>query len=124
MDSSWLAPFSVLSAVGLLLISTSARYSALHQYLRKRKKEISENTDKLEFRRAYLLSVALVLLYLAASTLCLTTVFVFSAEVFKLSSKKILVSGLALGVILVTASTVFLIRESKVMLQIHSKESF
>ena len=123
MEDSWLAPFSVLSAVGLLLISTSARYSALHQYLRDIDRDTSDETDRLELNRAHLLSWALVLLYCAAAILSLTTASTVVAHALGLEPTGLLICGLALGVIALASATIFLIREALTSLRIHVAHS-
>jgi hypothetical protein len=69
---SWVTPLLILPGVGLLLVSTSARYEAVHAEIHRLLEERSKQSGDCaahEFHRARILRIAMVSLYAAASLL-------------------------------------------------------
>ncbi len=71
--SVWLAPLLFLPAVGVLIVSTSARYGGVHAAVQQLAADAEDHRDPLLMllRRAHTLRNALVTLYSAATGLAL-----------------------------------------------------
>ena len=118
---SWVTPLLILSGVGLLIMSTSARYEALHEEIHALLHDDSAAAGACAVHtlsRARILRNALVSLYAAASLLSASGL-IAALEAWRVGSVPWIAWGLlVLGVGCILAATAVLTRESFVSLRI------
>ena len=97
----WAAPLLLIPAVGLLVISTSARFGQLRDEFHRHKGEQESVALKHLCRRASLIHSAMVSFYTSVAVLALASLL-----------------GTFLGVVLILFSAIQLIRESRLLLTV------
>ena len=118
---SWVTPLLILPAVGLLLVSTSARYEAIHTEIHHLLDDSSDEAPGCAahvLQRARILRVAMLSLYTSASLLSasglLAALTVWLTDAVHWTSWALLVAGVSCVVV----SAVALTREAAVSLSV------
>jgi len=117
----WIVPLTFIPGVGLIIMSTSARFSALSVEMRKLKAEKLSNSSiifKTQMRRARLFSNALVSLYLAVGNFATGALIGGLSERFPELSHWVLVVTICLGVFCMLYASIQLLRESIITRQL------
>jgi hypothetical protein len=120
----WLAPFSFISGVGLLVLSTANRYTRLKTVIFEYQKQKQFNSAaydksylKHELKRAILMRNSLICLYSAIAIICLGSVasIIPTSEVLKLLIVQITMFLVVVMILFVSGSMIY---ESTVSLNI------
>ena len=114
----WAAPLLLIPGVGLLVLSTSARFGQLHQELTRQQSERHSHAVKHLCRRAHLLHSALVSLYLSIAVLACSSLLGTLANRWFETLKWIPEAMTFLGVAVITFAAIQLIRESKLLISV------
>ena len=114
----WAAPLLLIPGVGLLVLSTSARFGQLHQELIRQQIEGHSHAVKHLCRRAHLLHRALVSFYLSIAVLAFSSLLGSLANRWFETLKWIPEAMTFLGVAVITFAAIQLIRESKLLITV------
>lgn len=116
----WLTPLALLPGVGLLVMSTAARFGQLHAELHHHVEHEDEPGPGLEhlLRRATLFRNALVSLYLSVAALALASLVGGMATLWDLSVTIPVVGLTAVAVLAVAYAAYELIQESRMLLEV------
>ena len=117
----WLTPLVLLPGVALLVLSTSIRYGQIHEefhHLLEMKGEAARATGERLWARAHLFRDALVGLYVSTCLLALGAMLGGLASLWFARSDIVVVVLTILGVAAVIYSSIQLIRESSLSLNI------
>ena len=117
----WLTPLVLLPGVALLLLSTSIRYGQIHEefhHLLEMRGEAAKDTGKRLWSRAHLFRDALVGLYVSVCLLAVGAMLGGLASLWFTRSDIVVVILTFLGVAAVIYSSIQLIRESSLSLEI------
>ncbi len=121
----WLAPISLLPAVGLLILSTSTRYlNVVSDIQALNEKECETQHAQQELKRALLFRNALVSLYVSVCFLSTSALLGGMALSWGFNTKMLIGLGSGAAIAGVVYASVALIRESAISLeivQIHTK---
>lgn len=116
----WVAPLTFLPGVGLLILSTSARYSILKadikQYLRGHADGTSAHIDK-QILRGHLLRNTLICFYICVTLLAISSLFT-SLFGESISGEMVMRFMVSLNVLFVLLASIFLIIESSISLEL------
>ena len=111
----WAAPLLLIPGVGLLVLSTSARFGQLHQELRRHRDEGHSRAVEHLCRRARLLHSALVSFYLSVAMLAFSSLLGTLANRWFETLKWIPEAMTFLSVAVISYAAIQLIRESKLL---------
>jgi len=114
----WAAPLLLIPAVGLLVLSTSARFGQLHEEFLRHHGEGHSHAVKHLCKRAHLIHSALVSFYMSVAVLALSSLLgTLSGKWFE-SMLWIPHAMTFLGVAMILFAAVQLIRESKLLMTV------
>ena len=114
----WAAPLLLIPAVGLLVLSTSARFGQLHEEFRRHKDEHESPALEHLCRRASLIHSALVSFYTSVAVLALASLLGTLSDRWFKTLTWIPQVMTFLGVVLILFSAIQLIRESRLLLTV------
>ena len=114
----WATPLLLIPGVGLLVLSTSARFGQLHQELIRQQSEGHSHAVKHLCRRAHLLHRALVSFYLSIAVLAFSSLLGSLANRWFKTLTWIPEAMTFLGVAVITFAAIQLIRESKLLITV------
>ena len=114
----WAAPLLLIPAVGLLILSTSARFGQLHEEFRRHKDEHESPALKHLCTRASLIHSALVSFYTSVAVLALASLLGTLSDRWFKTLTWIPQAMTFLGVVLILFSAIQLIRESRLLLTV------
>ena len=114
----WAGPLLLIPGVGLLVLSTAARFGELHHELHRHQSEGRSRAVKHLCRRARLLHGALLSLYVSIAVLALSSLLGTLADRWFESSKWIPEATTFLGVAAVSYAAIQLIRETKLLFSV------
>ncbi len=114
----WAAPLLLIPGVGLLVLSTSARFGQLHQEMLRQKSEGRSGAVTHLCRRARLLHSALVSFYLSIAVLASSSLLGTLANRWFKTLAWIPEAMTFLGVAVITFAAIQLIRESKLLITV------
>ena len=114
----WAAPLLLIPGVGLLVLSTSARFGQLHQELHRQRDKRHSHAVKHLCRRARLLHSALVSFYVSIAVLAFSSLLGTLANRWFETLKWIPEAMTFLGVAVITFAAIQLIRESKLLITV------
>jgi hypothetical protein len=114
----WAAPLLLIPGVGLLVLSTSARFGQLHEELHRQRGEGHSLAVKHLCRRARLLHSALVSFYVSIAVLAFSSLLGTLANRWFETLKWIPEMMTFLGVAVITFAAIQLIRESKLLITV------
>ncbi|MDH3457317.1 MAG: DUF2721 domain-containing protein [Gemmatimonadota bacterium] len=117
----WLTPLVLLPGVALLVLSTSIRYGQIHEefhHLLEMRGEVAKATGERLWARAHLFRDALVGLYVSVCLLAVGAMLGGLASLWFTRSDIVVVILTFLGVAAVIYSSIQLIRESSLSLEI------
>ncbi|MGB0522546.1 MAG: DUF2721 domain-containing protein [Flammeovirgaceae bacterium] len=118
---SWIVPLTFIPAVGLIIMSTSARFSALSTEINSMLKQEDEGSAKLfqkQMKRSRLFNNALVSLYVAVACFSLGALFGGLGEHIPHFSYWSLMISICLGVLCMVYASIQLIVESIITRQV------
>ena len=120
MDSTglWAAPLLLIPGVGLLLISTSARFGQLHQELLRQLREGHSRSVRLLCQRARLIHSAMVSLYVSIAVLAVSSLLGTVATRWFPTLKWIPEVMTFVGVAIISYAAIQFIRESKLLITV------
>ena len=120
MESSglWAAPLLLIPGVGLLVLSTSARFGQLHQELNRQLAENNERSVRVLCRRARLLHSALLSQYVAIAVLAVSSLLGTAMNHFYESLAWIPQAMMVLGVTIISFAAIQLIRETRLLITV------
>ena len=114
----WVTPLLLIPAVGLLILSTSARFGQLHEEFRRRKDAHGSLALKHLCRRASLIHRALVSFYTSVAVLALASLLGTLADHWFKTLNWLPQAITFVGVALILFSATQLIRESRLLLTV------
>ncbi len=114
----WAAPLLLIPGVGLLVLSTSARFGQLHQELLRQQSERRSRAVTHLRQRARLLHSALVSFYVSVAMLALSSLLGTLANRWFETLTWIPEAMTFLGVAVITFAAIQLIRESKLLITV------
>ena len=114
----WAAPLLLIPGVGLLVLSTSARFGQLHQELHRQISEGHSDAVKHLCRRARLLHSALVSLYVSIAVLAISSLLGTLANRWVETLTWIPEAITFLGVAVICYAAIQLSRESKLLITV------
>ena len=114
----WAAPLLLIPGVGLLVLSTSARFGQLHQEMLRQKSEGRSRAVTHLCRRARLLHSALVSFYVSIAVLASSSLLGTLANRWFKTLTWIPEAMTFLGVAVITFAAIQLIRESKLLITV------
>ena len=114
----WAAPLLLIPGVGLLVLSTSARFEQLHQELHRQREERHAHAVEHLCRRARLLHSALVSFYVSIAVLAFSSLLGTLANRWFETLKWIPEAMTFLGVAVINFAAIQLIRESKLLITV------
>ena len=114
----WAAPLLMIPGVGLLVLSTSARFGQLHQELIRHQREGRSRAVKHLCQRAHLLHSALVCFYASIAVLALASLFGTLANRWFEALRWIPEAMTFLGVGVICYAAIQLIRESRLLITV------
>ena len=114
----WAAPLLLIPAVGLLILSTSARFGQLRDEFHRHKDEQESSALKHLCRRASLMHSALVSFYTSVAVLALASLLGTLSDRWFKTLTWIPQAMTFVGVVLILFSAMQLIRESRLLLTV------
>ena len=114
----WAAPLLLIPAVGLLVISTSARFGQLHEEVHRHRGEKGSPALKHLYRRAHLIHSALVSFYISVAVLALASLLGTLSRRWLASLTWIPQAMTFIGVAMILFSAFQLIRESRLLITV------
>ena len=114
----WAAPLLLIPAVGLLVLSTSARFGQLHEEFLRHHGEGPSHAVKHLCQRAHLIHIALVSFYVSVAVLALSSLLGTLAGRWFESMLWIPHAMTFLGVGMILFAAIQLIRESKLLMTV------
>lgn len=114
----WVAPLLLIPAVGLLVLSTSARFGQLHAEFIRHQDEGRSHAMKHLCKRAHLIHTALVSFYMSVAVLALSSLLGTLSDRWFASLFWIPQAMTFVGVAMILFSAVQLIRESKLLITV------
>ncbi len=114
----WAAPLLLIPGVGLLVLSTSARFGQLHQELHRQRGEGHSHAVEHLCQRARLLHSALVSFYVSVAVLALSSLLGTIANRWFETMEWIPQVMTFLGVAFILYAAIQLIRESKLLITV------
>ena len=119
----WSAPLLLVPGVGLLILSTSARFGRLHDEFHR----LSDSGNALALQhllnRAKLIKQSLVALYLSISILAISSLVGTASHAYLQSAARVAECLTALGVLSLAYASVQLVRESLRLFEIFTVEA-
>ncbi len=114
----WAAPLLLIPAVGLLVLSTSARFGQLHEEYRRHRGEHDSRALKHLCKRASLIHSALVSFYTSVAVLAFASLLGTLSDRWFKSLTWIPQAMTFVGVVLILFSAIQLIRESRLLITV------
>jgi ABC-type spermidine/putrescine transport system permease subunit II len=114
----WAAPLLLIPAVGLLVLSTSARFGQLHEEFHRHRGEKDSRALKHLYRRARLIHSALVSFYISVAVLALASLLGTLSGRWLESLTWIPQAMTFVGVAMILFSAIQLIRESRLLMTV------
>ena len=114
----WAAPLLLIPGVGLLVLSTAARFGQLHEELNRHQGERRSRAVKHLCQRARLLHSALVSFYVSIAVLAIASLLGTLVDRLFETLKWIPETITVLGVVVISYAAIQLIRESRLLITV------